>query len=240
MTARVGQMGMNRLATESDPTSQEQARLPAHEVIYRQLRQLVLFGDLAPGQAVTIQGLTYRLGAGMTPVREAIRRLIAEGALEFQGNRRVCVPLLSADNISELIYARQWLEPHLTLRATERISLDGLADLTALDARLDAAIVKGDLRAYLELNYRFHKAIHDSADAPILAVLADGLWLRFGPSLRVVCGRMGTQNLPDKHKDMLDAMHARDAEAAAKAIREDVIQGMEQVRRSLESDGAAR
>lgn len=45
---------------------------------------------------------------------------------------------------------------------------------------------------------------------------------------------MGTQNLPDKHKDMLDAMHARDAEAAARAIREDVIQGMEQVRVSLE------
>ena len=54
-------------------------RQPAHERIYRQLRDLVLYGDLAPGQAVTIQGLTARLGAGMTPVREAIRRLIAEG-----------------------------------------------------------------------------------------------------------------------------------------------------------------
>ena len=69
-------------------------QLPTHELIYRQLRDQVLFGDLAPGQAVTIQGLTDSLGAGMTPVREAIRRLIAEGALEFQGNRRVCVPLL--------------------------------------------------------------------------------------------------------------------------------------------------
>lgn len=213
------------------------AALPTHEVIYRQLRDLLLFGDLAPGQAVTIQGLVDRLGAGMTPVREAIRRLIAAGALEFQGNRRVCVPELDADNISELIVARQWLDPHLALRATERITLDELDELTSMDAGLDRAIERGDLRQYLELNYRFHKRLYVIAQSPILADLADGLWLRFGPSLRVVCGRMGTQNLPDKHKDMLTAMHARDAEAAARAIREDVIQGMEQVRRSFEVSG---
>ena len=208
-------------------------RLPAHELIYRQLRALVLFGDLAPGQAVTIQGLSERLGAGMTPVREAIRRLIAEGALEFQGNRRVSVPLLSADNISELIYARQWLDPYLTTRATERATGDDLAQLTAFDTELDQAISHGDLRGYLELNYRFHKRLYELAEAPILADVADGLWLRFGPSLRVVCGRMGAQNLPDKHKDMLAAMRAGDAEAAARAIREDVVQGMEQVRQSI-------
>ncbi|WP_371225117.1 GntR family transcriptional regulator [Roseovarius sp. 2305UL8-3] len=225
---------MAEAAHASDTPDPQPHRLPAHELIYRQLRNLVLFGDLAPGQAVTIQGLTDRLGAGMTPVREAIRRLISEGALEFQGNRRVSVPVLSADNISELILARQWLDPHLTLRATQRASLEDLDQLTALDQDLDNAISTGDLRAYLELNYRFHQHIYRIADAPILADLAEGLWLRFGPSLRVVCGRMGTQNLPDKHKDMLEAMHARDAEGAARAIREDVIQGMEQVRHSLE------
>src|SRR6056297_419960 len=225
---------MNTAAGKPKTPQADRPGLPAHELIYRQLRDLILFGDLAPGQAVTIQGLTDRLDAGMTPVREAIRRLIAEGALEFQGNRRVSVPLLSAGNISELILARQWVDPHLTLRATERATLEDLDELSELDKALDAAIRQGDLRAYLELNYRFHSRIYAIADAPILADLANGLWLRFGPSLRVVCGRMGTQNLPDKHKDMLDAMHARDAEAAARAIREDVIQGMEQVRQSLE------
>lgn len=231
---------MNRVAQKIAVADPETGRLPAHELIYRRLRDLLLFGDLAPGQAVTIQGLSDRLGGGMTPVREAIRRLISAGALEFQGNRRVSVPRLSADNISELILARQWLDPHLTLRATERASLDDLDNLTRLDDALDAAILVGDLRAYLELNYRFHRRLYDLAKAPILADLADGLWLRFGPSLRVVCGRLGTQNLPDKHKAMLVAMHARDAETAAGAIREDVIQGMEQVRHALESSDRER
>ncbi len=225
---------MNEVVEKISEANAAPGRLPAHEVIYRQLRDQVLYGDLAPGQAVTILGLSERLGAGMTPVREAIRRLISEGALEFQGNRRVCVPVLSAENISELIFARQWLEPHLTLLATPRATLDQLAELTTMDAALDRAIATGDLRAYLEMNYRFHRRIYDLANAPILAELADGLWLRFGPSLRVVCGRMGTQNLPDKHKELLMAMRARDGEAAARAAREDAIQGMEQVRVSLE------
>jgi len=74
-------------------------------------------------------------------------------------------------------------------------------------------------------------------------ILADGvrgLWLRFGPSWRVVCGRVGTENQPDKHKDLLRALHARDAEAAARAMQEDVAQGMDQVRQSLQRDVAKR
>lgn len=209
------------------------ARVPAHELIYRHLRALILFGDLAPGQAVTIQGLSDRLGAGMTPVREAIRRLIAEGALEFQGNRRVSVPRLTVEHVDELIIARQWFDPYLTERATTRATAQDLARLTALDERLDHAIAQGDLRGYLELNYRFHGEIYGLASAPILAKVADGLWLRFGPSLRVVCGRIGTRNLPDKHKDLLAAMATGDVAAAVIAVREDVTQGLEQVRESL-------
>ncbi len=225
--------GMQRPARKTGITAPQAAPLPAHETIYRELRALVLFGDLAPGQAVTIQGLCDRLGAGMTPVREALRRLIAEGALELQGNRRVSLPRLDADNIGELMFARQWLDPHLAQRATGRATPQDLDRLTAIDNDLDAAILRGDMRGYLELNYRFHQLIYTIAEAPILADVADGLWLRFGPSLRVVCGRVGTEGLPDCHKDLLKAMRAGDAEAAATAMRADVVQGMEQVRQSL-------
>jgi DNA-binding GntR family transcriptional regulator len=208
-------------------------RLPAHEIVYRKLREQILFGEIAPGEPVTIQGLTSRLDAGMTPVREAIRRLTAEGALKFQGNRRVIVPNLNAANIEEIIIARQCLEGELAARATQRMTATYLAELTRLDAALDEGISQGDLQTYLEYNYRFHRLIYDLADAPILADLAEGLWLRFGPSLRVVCGRVGTQNLPDKHKDLLQAMAQGDSARAASACLEDMMQGMEQVREML-------
>ena len=61
------------------------------------------------------------------------------------------------------------------------------------------------------------------------------LWLRFGPSLRVVCGRYGTSNLPDRHDEALAAMRAGDAEAVATAIREDIEQGISQINLSLTS-----
>ena len=64
--------------------------------------------------------------------------------------------------------------------------------------------------------------------------MVDGLWLRFGPSLRVVCGLFGTRNLPDRHKDLLAALDARDSAAAAEAMHQDVSQGMAQIRAGLE------
>lgn len=213
--------------------SSEDTGLPAHAQVYLRLREMILYGDLTPGQAVTIQGLTDRLGAGMTPVREAIRRLISQGALEFQGNRRVSVPQLDADDISEIIVAREWLDPYLARRAATRAGPGDIDALTRIDGALDGAIQQGDLRSYLHLNHQFHLTLYMLAASPILADLAEGLWLRFGPAMRVLCGRLGTQNLRDNHKDLLTAMIAQDADAAAAAIAADVRQGMDQLHASL-------
>ena len=98
---------------------------------------------------------------------------------------------------------------------------------------LDIAIRRGDVRDYLERNYEFHATVYAMANSPIMKEIAEGLWLRFGPSLRVVCGRVGTQNVPDRHKDAIEAMRRGDAEATAHALHEDVVQGMEVVRQSL-------
>ncbi len=202
---------------------------PAHEQVYRQLRAQILFGEMAPGQAVTIQGLTAELNAGMTPVREAIRRLISDGALVFQGNRRVSVPQLSKSDVEQIVYVRKSIEYQLCERAVNRIT-DALIDtLDLIDQELDAAISSGNVGRYLERNYQFHATLYAQADAPILAEITDRLWLRFGPSLRVVCGRFGTESLPDRHKDLLTALRARDVVAATAAVLLDIEQGMDQI-----------
>lgn len=214
------------------PASKKPVRapgIPAHEQVYQRLRAQILFGEMAPGQAVTIQGLTQSMGAGMTPVREAIRRVISDGALVFQGNRRVSVPQLSPAEAEQLIYVRKTMESELTRRATLRITPNAIAALEQIDRSLDQAISTGDVAGYLERNYQFHSYLYDQADAGVIAGLVDRVWLRFGPSLRVVCGRFGTQNLRDHHKELLEALRRRDPDAAADAMTQDVGQGMEQI-----------
>jgi DNA-binding GntR family transcriptional regulator len=210
-------------------------KVPSHEITYCRLRDMILFGQLTPGQAVTIQGLAAMLGAGMTPVREAIRRLTAEGALALQGNRRVMVPVLSRSQIEELAFARMTIEPKIAQMAAERLTSQDVAALAKIDDEIDAAIAAGDVNGYLKGNFRFHFALYERADAPILVALTHTLWLRFGPSLRVVCGRFGTLNLPDRHEEALTAMRARNGTALAQAVENDIAQGVEQIRLSLDS-----
>ena len=211
-------------------------KLPEHQAIYLQIRNMILFGRLVPGQAVTIQGLVDEIGAGMTPVREAIRRLSAEGALETGENRRIRVPEITRERLEQISFARLSIEPRLTELAARRMNDERLSALVACDADVDRAISDGDVEGYLEANYRFHFALYDGADAEVLSKIATSLWLQVGPSLRIVCGRYGTANLPDKHSEALDALRSGQASRAADAIADDIRQGMGQVQLSLGSD----
>ena len=208
-------------------------KLPEHQAIYLQIRNMILFGSLVPGQAVTIQGLVDHVGAGMTPVREALRRLTAEGALESGENRRIRVPEITRDRLDQISFARLAIEPRLAGLAAGRITDDGLAGLEKMDAAVDSAIAQGDVEGYLEANYRFHFLLYDLADAEILTKIATSLWLQVGPSLRIVCGRYGTANLPDKHSETLTALREGDSDRAATAIADDIRQGLGQVRLTL-------
>ena len=211
-------------------------KLPEHQSIYREIRSMILFGVLVPGQAVTIQGLTELIGAGMTPVREAIRRLTAEGALESGGNRRVTVPMMTREKLEEIGFARLTIEPRLAEIAAQRMTDDCIAELVTLDASVDAAIESGGIERYLEYNYRFHFRLYEQAISPVLSKIAESLWLQVGPSLRIVCGRFGTANLPDKHDETLNALREGNPEHASQAIADDIRQGLGQVRLTLSAE----
>ena len=209
-------------------------KIPTHEVTYSRLRDMILYGVLAPGQPVTIQGLTADLGAGMTPVREAIRRLAAEGALMPQGNRRVTVPRLTGPLLDQIAFARMTVEPKLAEMACAHVTPALLAQLRDLDRPITAAIKAHDVQSYLQNNHAFHFALYEASGAGVLVDMARSLWLRFGPSLRVVVSRDGALALPDLHIEALIAMDRGDATAVAQAMQRDIAQGVDQVRLALD------
>lgn len=208
-------------------------KIPTHEITYARLRDMILFGLLEPGAPVTIQGLINDLGAGMTPVREALRRLAAEGALLPQGNRRVTVPRVNLALLDQIAFARLTIEPHLSELAAAHLTPALIARLEALDAQVDAAIRAGDITAYLQSNHAFHFALYEASNAPVLVDMARSLWLRFGPSLRIVVARGGALALPDQHGLALSAMREGDGAGLARALRDDILQGVDQVRTAL-------
>lgn len=210
--------------------------LTKHQQVYLRLRAMILHGELAPGQAVTINGLADKLNAGMTPIREAIRRLTAEGALEFQGNRRVQVPKMTLQKLDQLLYARLALEPHLAELAVEFVNQADIDGLEKYDDELDAAIASGDVQSYMRLNHLFHSQLYLLSGAQTLVQIVDGLWLQAGPSLRAMCGLFGTQNLPDMHVAAIEALRDKNSQGVARAIDADVRQGMGNVRKLISRD----
>ncbi|MFN3722097.1 MAG: GntR family transcriptional regulator [Paracoccaceae bacterium] len=212
-------------------------KIPTHEITYARLRDMILFGYLEPGAAVTIQGLIADLGAGMTPVREAIRRLTAEGALEPQGNRRVAVPGMTAAMLDQVAFARLTIEPKLAEMAAAHLTPALIGQLQGLDNTVDRAIRAGDIPGYLQSNHAFHFCLYEASGAPVLVDMARSMWLRFGPSLRVVCARYGSDALPDRHSEALAAMRAGDATGLREAIERDIAQGVDQVKLALAQGG---
>lgn len=217
--------GMAEITAPEKPTLAT-AKTPVHQNVYQDIRERLLFGAFAPGDAVTIQGLQAQTGAGMTPVREALRRLTSEGAIQMLGNRRLCVPMLSRSEVEELFFMRKMLEPELARRAVQNIKQADIDHLRSLDAALDTTIEAGDVPGYMRYNYLFHRSLYEKSQAIIIADTVDRLWLRFGPSLRAICARVGAGTLPDLHADLLEALETGNAFAAAQAIGDDVMQGM--------------
>ena len=198
----------------------------AHEAVYRRLRERIFFGGFLPGHAVTLRGLAEELGVSPMPVREAVRRLIAERALAMQGNGRVVVPLMTRDKFEQVLFARAALEPELAARALSRLSPADIEVIAQVDDDIDSALLNGDAEGYMRGNFRFHFMIYRQAEADMLLGLVESVWLQFGPFMRMAYGRIGTQGLEDHHQAALEAMRRRDEAGLRAAIRADIGQGM--------------
>jgi DNA-binding GntR family transcriptional regulator len=203
----------------------ESADPPTHERVYRALRARILTGEMAPGDHVTLRGLAEALGVSMTPAREAVRRLVAERALEMTASGRAAIPTPGMARLEELFRARELLEPELAVRALPHADKSAISALRAIDEAIDSYLAKGDAIGYVRANIAFHTTLYALADAPALMALVESVWLQTAPIMRRIYGRLGTGALADYHEAALAALASRDASALASAIRQDVAQG---------------
>ena len=203
-----------------------------HTSVYDDLRRRMITGKIVPGVGLSTRGLALELGVSQMPVRDALSRLAADGAVEIRSKRRIEVPTMSEARFTDLLECRLLLEPEAAVQALPHIGPVQLRRLREIDAALDTVMENGDVIAYMECNFAFHFNIYRANRRETLNGLIETLWLQFGPFMRVVYGRYGTANLIDQHRVALDAIEAGDAVGLRAAIASDIADGMGLIGRS--------
>lgn len=194
--------------------------------VHEELRHRFVTGKVAPGVGLSTRALALELGVSQMPVREALSRLAAEGAVEIRSKRRIIVPPMTAGRFADLLRCRELLEPEAAAMALPFIDAARLKQLRAADDALGVALQSGDVQSYMERNFEFHFLIYRAQPRTTMTQLIETLWLQFGPHMRVVYGRFGTANLVDQHQVALRAIRERSATRLKRAIRADIRDGM--------------
>lgn len=198
----------------------------AHDRVYRTLRGRIMHGELAPGTALTLRGIGAEFDVSMTPAREALRRLAAEGALTLTPTGRATTPELSGERIEELASLRALIEPELASRALPRAHNALIDRLQAINANIADVIAHGDAVGYIRLNLEFHRTLYLRAQAPVMLATAETIWLQLGPTMRALYGKMKRTELPPHHRLIVSALRAGDEPGLRLAVRTDVTQGL--------------
>jgi DNA-binding GntR family transcriptional regulator len=185
---------------------------------YGALRDAFTRGAFAPGDTVSLRNLAEQLGVSMTPVREAVRRLVAEGALIDTPSRTLVVPPFDARRAADLKAARLALERLVLDQVMDRIDADGIDRLEAILERPAAA------GPDLQSNYDFHFTLYRFSGSEVLLPMVEALWLQYGAYLNLVIRNPEAARIAEHshHREIIAALRAGDRDGAHRALEADV------------------
>lgn len=232
---RDGWSRLGPLALREGETAQAQ--------IYACLREALISGYFRPGEEMSLRRAAAALGTSVTPVREALRQLESDGALEVWGGNRVLrVPILTAAELNDIRDIRLNLEGFAATLAIEQVTGAQIRLIANACAVMRRAANEGNADLYLESNWRFHKLIYQAAGRPVLMGVIEGMWLRVGPLIRhAVTTPLHFVRSMESHDKAEEALRARDAAALQAAIVKDISDAAMDLGRSLtdNEDGRA-
>ncbi len=181
------------------------------------LRDVILSGQMRAGEPLRVEHLAERLDTSVTPIRESLVELLAEGFVERVPRRGYAVGRLSRSDIEDMFAAQAMIAGELAARAAVAIDADSMATLKKTQAELETASDDSDFAAMEESNHRFHRIINTVADSPKLAWFAQRI-SHYAPrwTWQLIDG-WPAASVSD-HGPILVALDDRDAEAAREAM----------------------
>ena len=199
-------------------------RMTLQAQAYQQLRKALMGGVFKPGTVITIRAAAEALGTSPMPVRAALQRLEAEGALVARGSKRTLeIPALSRDEYLELRDIRVQLDGLAAERAAANVTPVDVDNIETLCQAMQDAAEAGSLDDYVRTNWDFHLAICRASRMETLVSLIESLWLRIGPYVPLM--------MPDResmvasmpaHWRAVEALRRQDGVAARAAIADDL------------------
>ena len=197
------------------------------ELVADFLREGIISGRFARGSKLKQAELAEMLGTSITPVREAIKLLEAEGFVEGNSHRGAIVAPLDIDATEEIVDLRVTLECKLALRALSRLDTAVIAELRDLQVKIEEASAKGDREAVRVINYRFHERLYLAADLPMTLRFVRTLWARYPFDL---INRLENRihRARDEHQEMMQAILARDEAALLASLRVHIRSGWDE------------
>jgi DNA-binding GntR family transcriptional regulator len=202
-------------------------------LIYSRLRREIAKGVYPPGR-INIKHLAEHFGVSSMPVREALRRLESEGLVSFKAGRQVVINSLSLADIEEIFVIREALEELAMRLAVPKLTNDA-AGLAGLDELLqEMARQRIDPAAWRHFNEEFHHTIYRATGMPRLELAIDSQWVLIAPYLPVYADAPEVfTTSQQQHRQMVDAIRAGDAEAAAAHLRDQLKMTLDRLRQSF-------
>ncbi|MEL6963405.1 MAG: GntR family transcriptional regulator [Pseudomonadota bacterium] len=191
------------------------------ENVYESLRDAFTRGEFAPGDSVNLRGLADQLGTSMTPVREAVRRLVAEGALIDTPSRTLMVPPFDARRMQDLKKARLALEVIVLDQAMDRIDDEALTEMEAI---LSPPKRPDRTSPDLQQNYDFHFSLYRRSQSEVLLPLIEALWLQYGAYLNLIIHDQKASQMDEHehHHEIVKALRKDDRREAKEALTRDI------------------
>ncbi len=191
--------------------------------LYQRIRDGLLVGRFQPGERLKIRDLAAEWGTSPMPVRAALQRLVAEGALEGEPQRSVRVPPMTRERYQHIFQVRLSLEGLAVELATPNLTAADLTELRGYVAQMDSAIELRNVQAYLYANSQFHLRLYAACANPVLLRSIESLWLQVGPFFnRLFTEADLSLRLNDFHEEAFAAIEAGNANAARHAIEQDL------------------
>lgn len=210
--------------------SPDAADTSLRQQVYASLREALTMGRFAPGQKVTFRYVAGVLGVSLTPVREALRRLVAEGAFEMNPNRSVRVPLMTRDKVLELRDIRIELEGLASAKAATAATRGQIADIRRAAREIMVARTRGDSATDRQKVREFHFAVYAAAGQPTLLRLIESLWLQTGPYMNLLYpGFISSSRGPAGRQRLIEALQARNPSVARREMADDIRRALSYV-----------